>query len=313
MKDLIKRSAVFAIILVSFLATFSSCKKERLDAQSGGDYSSPSAFYNQYQQQEQVFTVDSPGVGPIIGQMGTKWFGDRTIFMFPDSQDITYPFILKMTEIYPAKDMILSNLPTVGGGNILESGGEIRIRAFKNNIELVLKPGKKYYMELDTSATPLLNGMSVYYGFNNGSITDWTNNIASLDPSISPDTLSSVTNQPLFYAMNVARVGWANCARLFSASPTTTLTFTSKGTNIQNIDIFLVFKNIKSVMKVYNLQSGAIPVGTELTVVAIAKDQNQSNALVYDSQAITVSSNQQITLDMKTISDQDLLNILSAL
>ena len=54
-----------------------------------------------------------------------------------------------------------------------------------------------------------------------------------------------------------------------------------------------------------------ISVGTQLTVMAISRDQNQNNSLVYDEQAITVSNNMQVTLNLVAITDLDLLNKLS--
>ena len=301
------------IFLVSVIL-FSSCAKKRADDKKTlPNYVSASSFYSTYQQPEQTFTVDTPGTAPIIGKEGTILSGWDSIFMYPTGQSISYPFTLKLVEVYTLKDMILSNLPPIASGKILESGGEIRIRAFKGATELVLKPGKKYSMLLDTSKTPLLNGMSVYYGAPNGTITDWTNNVTILDPSINPDNLSAVINTPAqAYLMHIARMGWVNCARQFSSSAgTTTISFTSQGTNTQNIDVFLVFKNIHSMMQVYNLTSQPIPVGTNLTVVAISRDSNQNNAMAYEAQDITVTAGMQVTLNLASITDANLLGQLA--
>lgn len=303
---------IFRIAFLLGIITISSCAKKRADTKTGPDYASPASFYNQYKQPEQTFTVDTPGTAPIIGKEGTILSGDASIFMYPNGQSITYPFTLKLIEVYTVKDMILSNLPPIAGGKITETGGEIRIRAFKGTTELVLKPGKKYSMLLDTSSTALLSSMSVFYGFTNGSLNDWTSNVANLDASINPDLLSAVTNTAApAYAMDIARMGWVNCARLFSsAAPTTTISFTSQGTNTQNIDVFLVFKDIHSMMQVYNLTSQPIPVGTKLTVVAISKDVNQNNSMAYQAQDITVTSGMQVTLNLASITDANLLGQL---
>ncbi len=293
---------VFALGMVLFV----SCTKQRAPSKpTGPDYASPATFYTQYQQKVQTFQVDSPGTGFIVGKMGTRLTGDASIFMYPNGQNVVYPFTLQLIEVYTGKDMILSNLPSLGGGKILQTMGEISVNAFKGSQQLVLRPGKKYFMELDTNKS-LLSGMSVFYGVSGGSITDWT--------VLIPDTLSAVINYPFFYAMNIARMGWVSCAQNFNpGGATTTIDFTSAGTNIQNIDVFLVFKDIHSVVQVYGLKSQvAIPVGTNLTVVAISRDANSGNSMVYDSQAITVGAGQQVTLNMKNISDVALLNALSA-
>jgi hypothetical protein len=274
-------------------------------------YSKADGFYNKYKQEEQDFVVDSLGKGLIIGKHGTILSGDGSIFMYSNKQSITYPFSLKLIEVYGAKDMILSTLPSVAGTTALETGGEISIKAFKNNQELLLKPGKKYSMALDTNAN-LQSNMKVFYGFNSNNITDWTSTVSALDPSINPDSLSAVINLPLFYQMNIARMGWANCARnLSNSGASTSISFTADASNPQDIDIFLVFKNNSSVMKVNNLQSYQVPVGTQLTVIAIAMDQN--NSLVYDKQSITASSNLQVTIDPVSISEAALLSVLDGL
>ena len=302
------RKPVLALSIIVLL--ISACKKERVESEKKkASYSKPTAFYNKNKQQEQEFDVDSTGSGIIRGKEGTILSGDGSIFMYPNKQSITYPFKLKLIEVYGAKDMILSNLPSVAGTTLLETGGEISIKAFKNNQELLLKPGKKYTMALDTNPN-LLSGMKVFYGFVANNIQDWTGTVSTLDPTINPDTLSSIQNLPLFYLENIARMGWVNCARNLSASgSSTTISFTASGANPQAIDIFLVSKN--SVMQVYNLQSYPLPIGTPVTVIAIAMDQN--NALVYDKQSITVSSGLQVTLNPVTTTEASLLTILGSL
>lgn len=295
-----------ALITISSGILLSSCSKDRLLKE---EYSSMDSFFDKNKQQEQEFTIDSLGNGPIVGKMGTKIYVNKTIFMYADGSDITYPFTIRLIEIYPIKDMIFWKLPTVAGGNVIEIAAEIRVKAFKNGVELMLKPGKKYYMELATM-TKLNTNMKVYYGFSASNYIDWTNNLASIVPI--NDTLSSVTANGTFYAMNVAKMGWTACARPTATSlSTTTMTFTAKGGNPQNISIFVVFKNFKAVAQVYNLTLGKIPLGEQVTVVAMA--MNQNNEYVLHKQEITITANQQIALDMQPINETDLLSMLGSL
>jgi hypothetical protein len=306
------QSSAKTIILAMLLSgiSFVSCKKDRAPAKPALGYTSPAAFYSNYKQQEQIFQVDSPGTGPIIGKMGTKLYPYANIFMFPGGQAVAYPFTVKLVELYPVKDVILWNLQTIAGGKIMQYKAEISARAFKGSQELVLRPGRKFGMET-AATTNMLTGMSVFYGFGSGRSADWTNNVSSLDATINPDTLSSVTNLSASYAMNIARMGWTSCAKLPAATNFTGVTFTCTGNTPQNIDVFLVFNNGTTVMQCNNLTSGPLPIGTQATMVAIAYDQN--NALVYDKQNITVSSGMQVQLNMVSTTDTGLLSILSAL
>lgn len=301
-----KFSYLFFIITT---LTIASCTKDRIEAKKTetASFSSADDFYDKYKQQEQEFVIDSTAGGPIVGKMGTKIYLNKEIFMYPDGKDVTWPFTIKLIEIYPVKDIILYQLPSPG----LESAAGIRVRAFKGTQELVLKPTKKYYMQLD-SMPNLLTGMKVFYGKDSSSIIKWTDNVTSLDATINPDSLSSVVNLPLFYSMNIARMGWVNCARFYNAGAAlTTVKFSVEGSNTENIDVFLVFKNISSVTQVYKLESSAIPVGTKLTVVAISRDEN--NSLVLHKAELTVSSNQTVPLNLVPITETDLLTSLSSL
>ncbi|HXC04960.1 MAG TPA: hypothetical protein VNZ86_09425 [Bacteroidia bacterium] len=315
----IRLSAVIATFLVSALF-LPSCKKDRAPSPTPPPatpptvpvlgYTAPTTFYNTYKQPVQVFQVDSPGTGPIVGAMGTKLYPTDNIFMYPSGQNVYYPFTLQLIEEYPVKDIILSNMPTVAGGRIMQAKPVISARAFKGTTELVLKPGKKLNMQTATISN-MLTGNSVYYGFPSGTINDWTSNVTTLDPTITHDTLSSVTNVGSTYSMNIARMGWVTPGQLFTAGSTTSITFTCTGNTPQNINVFLIFNNDNSVMQVYSLVSGQVPIGTSLTMVAIAYDAN--NKLVYDKQSLTVTNGMTVALNPIVTTEANLLSVLGAL
>jgi hypothetical protein len=308
------RFSSFLVLLAVGTLFMPSCSKDRAQTATTTvalGYTAPTAFYNKYKQPVQVLQVDSPGTGPIIDSMGTKLYPNANIFMFPNGNSVIYPFTLQMIDIYTVKQMILSTLPTVAGGKILEAKPEISARAFKGAQELVLRPGKKFHMETATM-TSLLTGMSVYYGFSGSGFTDWTKTVGVLNPAISPDTLSSITNLASTYSMNIALMGWVNCGRLFSyTAATTPITFNCTGNTPQNINVFLVFNNSNSVMQAYSLVSGPVPVGTQLTMIAIAYDAN--NNLVYDKQSLTVTAGMSVTLNPIVTTEANLLSVLGTL
>ena len=276
---------------------FSSCKKDRIQQD---DYQSMDSFYDQYKEEEQEFIIDSTGSCPIIAKKGTKICVTADMFMFTNGTGITYPFTLKVVELYSIKDMLLWRMPAVSGGSILETSAEIRVRAFKNNTELVLKSGRTYYMEMDTMTT-LNSNMQPYYGSDNVGTADW-----AIEP------LSTLSVNSYYYILNVGRMGWISSARLHSsASQNTTITFSATGTNTQNIQIFLSFVNFKGLLKVTNLASGSVPIGEQVTLVAMAKNQN--NDYFLHKETFSIAANQLITLNLQTISEADLLAALDGL
>ncbi|MFI5150525.1 MAG: hypothetical protein ACHQRM_12380 [Bacteroidia bacterium] len=311
--------AALLILMLAGSLFMPSCKKSRAPSPSTTPppptvplgYTSPTTFYSTYKQPVQTFQVDSPGTGPIVGAMGTKLYPTDNIFMYPSGANVYYPFTLQLIEEYPVKDLILSNMPTVAGGKVMQARPAISARCFKGSTELVLKPGKKLPIQTGT-VSPLLTGNTVYYGFPSGSINDWTNTVSTLDPAINPDTLSAVTNMGTSYGVNIARMGWVTPGQLYNPSgSTTSVTFTCTGNTPQNINVFLVFNSSSSVVQVYSLHSGAVPVGISCTMIAIAYDAN--NKLVYDKQNLTITSGMSVTLNPIVTTEANLLSILSTL
>ncbi len=275
---------------------FSACKKDRV---LSDDYQSMDSFYNQYKEAEQEYIIDSTGTCPLICKKETKICVTADMFQFTGGGGITYPFTLKVVELYSIKDMLLWRAPAVAAGNILETSAGIRARTFKNSSELGLISGKTYNMEMDTMST-LLTNMQMYFGSDVNGIIDWTSSGSSAPPNA------------YFYTLNPASMGWVSSARAHtSTAQGTTITITATGTNTQNIEVYLVFTGFKGLMKVNNLVSGSVPIGEQVTLFAMAKNQN--NDYVLDQQAFTVAANQQITLNMQVVSEASLLSALAGL
>jgi hypothetical protein len=289
-----KKILLVTVISASFLF-FNSCKKERIAAD---DYQDMESFYDDYKEAEQEYIIDSTGNCPLTCLKGTKICVSADMFSDSTGADITYPFILKVVELYSIKEMLLWRMPSIAGGNILETSAEIRVRTFKNGSELTLKPGKAYSMQM-ANMTVINNNMQVYFAPAN----DWM---------LATDTLSSVADSGSYYSLSVGKMGFVSAARLHnSTSASTTITLTVAGTNTQNIQSYLSFSNFKGLMRITNLTSGSVPVGEPVTLVAFAK--KQTNDYVLHEQNFAVASNQQVPLSMQVVTLAALLSALAAL
>lgn len=278
------------------LICFASCKKDRVLVD---DYKSMDDFYNLHKEPEQEFIIDSAGSCPLIAKKGTKFCMSADELMTTGGSSISYPFTLKVVELYSIKDMLLWRAPSVSGTTILETSAEIRARTFQNSAELILKPSASYYMEMDTM-TNLSANMNVYYGTPSTTTVDWTN------------SLTSTTANSYFYSMYPARTGWVSAAKAHaSTAATTTLTLTSTGTNTQNIEVYLSFSNFKGLIKVNNLVSIPVPVGETVTLIAMALNQN--NEYLMQQQTFAIIAGQQIALNMQVVSEAGLLAALDGL
>jgi hypothetical protein len=309
-----KRKNIWLIILSSIVsvALISSCKKERAPEKSvQTEYTSLDDFYNQNQPPEQSFVIDSTGHDSITGQQGTKiWRIPKEIFMYKSThQDIQYPYILKLIEVYSIKDMILVKYPSVANTNILHTGGELKVTAFKDDQELVLKEHCGYRM-LALAPTPV-SGMGVYYGFTTGTTTDWNNNVLNTDYLFTNDTVTHLTNQANGYNMQICKLGWVNIAKLTNNNNFTNITLTAGGTNTNLIDVFIIFNNLHSYIKVNSLAASGLPVGEPITIFAMGKDSNGS--MFYFKENYTVSSNMNVTLTFQTSTAANVLTVMGTL
>ena len=278
-----------------------ACSKDRVTQDS---FSPMDAFYNKYKQQEQVFTITDTGTGPCIitGAQGTKIYNvcDSSAFIRPsDSSAITYNYQLGLVEIYSVKDMILWPAPSLAGSQLLQTAADVRVRIFKGADNYVLRPARNYEMTMNDSAANSV-AMSVYDGAESATNIDW-----------SADAKSSLTVSPPLDSLNVFNMGWVSCARPRNSTGTAILTATVAGTGTDNIGVFIVFKNFKSVMKVTHLVSAPIPVGEPFTFIAMALNQN--NQYVLDKRDITLTGSLNISLSFQAVSETDLINMLSGL
>jgi len=297
----------FLLLLISSVSFFNNgCSKDRIQEKSLNQYSDVNQYLDTKKQEEQEFTIDTSGTGPIPGNQGTNiWIG-KEILMYPNGDSVTWPFTVKLVELYTPKDMIYYRMPTISAGKIMETGGEIRLRAFKNGTELVLRPNCSIPIEMPSAAPK--NYMRVFYGVENATYVDWTDDLSSLG-------VSSVVN-PVFttnsvgYQNNIARLGWLNCGFIAGTTTGHTLTFTSTTDNLANVGIFIYFPTTKTVMQVYNGSSNIIPSGSSVKIIAIG--YKSTGELFSWSQNLTVTASDQFEVTMTSISDANLTALLDA-
>jgi hypothetical protein len=302
--------SLFGIIFLGSLLIFTSCKKDRIQQD---DYQDMESFYNDNEEDEQELTVDSTGSGScfMVAAKGTRICVTRDMLQDLNGVEVpSYPFKLKVIELYSVKDMILRRQPSVANGGILKTSAEVRVRPFKDGSEVYLKPGRKYLMETAT-ISPLLAGMVSYYGFDNGGYADWTSSLSAIVPGF-VDTLSSVNNTSNTYFLTPAKTGYVSAASPYPAGSTLVpLTLTVPGTNTQNLQAYISFGSFKGVMRIFNLVSFPVPVGETVTLVVFGK--KQTNEYVLHQQTLTIAPGMQIPLTMQVVSESALLAALAAL
>lgn len=290
--------SAYIFIAVLILA---SCSKDRV---TQDNFQPMDAFYNKYKQEEQLFTITDTGSGPCIitGKLGTKIYNvcDSSAFIrLSDSVAITYSYQLGLVELYSVKDMMLWPASSLAGGQLLQTAADVRVRIFNGADNYVLRSGRNYQITMNDSTA--MNGlMSVYGGSESGTDINWA-----------PDLQSTLTTTPPQDSLTIFNLGFVSCARPYTSPSSGILTASVLGTNTQNIGIYVVFKNFKSVMKITNLISAPIPIGEPVTFIAFALNQN--NEYLLDKRDLIFTGNINIPLSFSTVSEADLLAALDNL
>lgn len=292
-----------SILLVLFSTLFYfGCKKDRIQEKTLNSYDSPDSYLDSKQPEEQTFEIDSTGTGPVTGNQGTKIWGTdpHSCFMYlTDTTTVYYPYTLKLVELYKPKDMIYYRMPTVASGNILETGGEIRLRAFKDSKELAIKTNASCEMKIEMKNPAPVGGMKVFYGFTNGAgHPDWT------------ESTGAFATTTYGYEGYTKQFGWINCDARADSSSSVTVSFASSVDELTNIRFFIYIPKTKTVMEVYNTVSENIPTGSDVKIIGIGM-QGSNLFYFYSAQKLTASTT--VDVEMQATSDPQLTQLLDGL
>lgn len=299
------KKLVYILMAISIVGV--GCKKDRIEEKKLNEYAPINDYLDSKKQEEQEFVIDGSSNDTITGNQGTRLLAGKDCLMFPNGDSVAFPFTVKLVELYTPKDMIYWQMPTVASGNILETDGEVRVRAVKDGQDLVLKDYCFYQVMMPNSAPQ--SDMEKFHGFNSGSIVDWTNDVAQLGVTTNESTTFGTDSYG--YIGNIPRLGWLNCGKLANNGSGSTVAFSSETDVLTNVGIFIYFPDTKSVMQVYNLTSGLIPDGTSVKIILMG--QKSSGELFYQYSSQTISGNTAIDVELQEISDADLTNILDNL
>lgn len=286
------------LVLIAAVLINTSCKKDRIEPpveESLNEYNSINQYMDSKKQDEQDFDITGPSNDTLTGNQGTRVYGSKNCLVDGNNDTIDYPFKVHLVELYTPKDMIYWQMPSVGGGNILGTDGEIRIRATKNSQELFLTC--PFGFEMPNSAPN--SSMTLFKGTDNSSFVDWTN-------ASTPFTITSYG-----YLGSTNTFGWLGADYQVGTGSGHTLSFTSQVDNLANVGIFIYFPASKAVMQVYNMTSGLIPNGSNVKIVMIAVDG--SNQLFSYTESRTVNNSATIDMSLSQTTDPALTSYLDNL
>lgn len=286
---------IFYIIMAAIL--LANCSTERIEPKNDlSKFEQTEDFLEVNKAEEQVFEITEEGDGPIIGQKGSKIYISKDLLMYPNEDSVHYPYTIKLVELYSAKDMIYYQMPSVGDDTLLTTHGEIRVRAFKDDTELVLRPEKYWVLEVPNNSPA--EEMFCYYGTNADAHVNWAN---------THNTTFDVINDG--YSGKIEEMGWVSCAKnSIQEQSSIRYTFTSDSLDLNSIATFIYLPQIEGLMQVNAATSSPLPLEEKMKIVSIGK---QGEILHSFYRQDTVGIENTIEIVLSTTNDSELENLLN--
>lgn len=280
-----------------FALALYNCSTERIEPKKDlCEYENAEDFLEVNKTEEQVVEITEESDAPLIGKQGTKISISKDILMFPNGDSVHLPYTVKLIELYSAKDMIYAQMPSMSDNTLLSTHGEIRLRAFKDDTELVLRPEKAWRLEIP-NANPLQN-MLCYYGDNEDKGANWSN---------SHDTKFSTTANG--YTADVVEMGWVSCAKTaINNDNTLAYKFRSDSIDVSSLSKFIYIPNQHALMQVKGSESDQLPIESYIKIVCIGQ---QAETLYRHYTTDTVSIDNTIELELKLSSESELTKLLN--
>lgn len=190
-------------------------------------------FYKKNRATEQSFTLSSTSGGVKTTSAGNKIYIPDNAFVTKAGAPVTGEVAISVKEYLTPYDMIMNNMPTMAEGVPLESGGEFKISATKNNQELELASGKIVRIQMKGNNN---NGMQVFNGTEDaqGNV-NWTLNQAPGNIVVGDSTLFAGSS--LFSSS----MGWLNCDKFYNEP---TVSFRAIPVNAPSGDSINVFVHL---------------------------------------------------------------------
>ncbi|QEC45286.1 hypothetical protein [Pseudobacter ginsenosidimutans] len=251
----------------------------------------------------QTFTGDATAGFTIVGEKGTKIVFPPKALQGGDGQPVSGTVTITLKEVLSKKDVMFSGVMTESNGSILESGGELLVKAQKDGKDLGIMPDSAIKVEVPKVMNDQDMGLFVL------GERKRDQNGGDQQPLQNPNTwlpapYAPFGNGPNSYSFNLPAFTWVNCDRFYSdPGPKTTITVSpvfADNNQVNDLQVMLVFRDIQTVITLpfstslnkFESYWNSLPVGLQADLVIIGKDSD--GYLQFGTQLITISANQHI-------------------
>lgn len=285
-------------MLIIVVTTFYSCKKETSPCTNCSSRQfSISSFFKLSQPAMQNFNINAGQFASIIGAKGTKVFFYPTTFKNKNGQVVSSGTVtIVLQEMLKGADMILANKTTTSDGKLLQSGGQILLKAYQNNEELFINAAAKPTVKIPASNSAPMN---LFYGNVTANDTLAGDSTINWTPADTSGQVTILQDSFGLYNFQIDSFTYINCDYFYgSGQPLTDVSVVVPTQYVDsNTAVFIFFPTINSVSRfhefnatthTFNLGWGyKIPIGLSAKIVVVSQIGSQ---YYYDMQAVTISN-----------------------
>jgi hypothetical protein len=299
-----KKNFLSAAVIASLIAV-TSCKKS---ANETGVRASE--FWANHQVAAQSFSGNANTGFTVTGAKGTKLNFPASAFVDASGNVISGNVTVTLKEVLSKKDVLLSGVFTEASGQLLESAGEIEVKARQGNNELQINPalaaaGTGIGVEVPKVMNDKDMGLFVPKRQQGGGGAGGGQNQQNPD-TWAPAPYYPFGNGPNSYTFNLPGFTWVNCDRFYNdPNPKTTVTASpdfQDNNQVTDMQVMLVCRNITTVVTFpfnYQIQkfesySNSLPIGLQAEMVIIGKDSD--GFIQFATQPVTITANMHVNM-----------------
>jgi hypothetical protein len=296
-----KATLLSAAILTTAIVSITACKKDK----STPNYAKADDFLASHAIKEQSFTGNAGAGFTITGEKGTKVTFAANAFVDGNGNAVSGNVTVTLKEVLSKKDVLFSGVLTESNGQLLESGGELLVKAQKDGAALRVNPTLQndgVRVEVPKVMNNKDMGLFVQDKRQQGGASG--NNQPQSPYTWTPAPYYPFGNGPNSYTFSLPSFTWVNCDRFYSdPNPKTTITSLpvfQDNNQVTDLQVMLVFKSISTVITlpfdntVQKFQSyqNSLPIGLQADLIILGKDSD--GFIQFGTQPITISANMHI-------------------
>ena len=302
-----KTKLLKGIAIIGFLSlALVGCDKSENDSPSNTK-ATLEGFKLKHEAPLQKFTKSADGAFDITGKGGVKISFPAGSLLDENDKKVTGPVNLKLIEIFNKKDVLMSGINTESYGQLLETGGQIFIEAEQNGKKLKLNPSIATNVLFPKDPNQTTENMRLFVARTaeqSGESSDLTWSL------FSKQQIPTTTNH---YEFKLPELSWINIDRFINdGKAKTDLTVELDGSNATgtvNIEVWIIFKDMKSAFKVQGLTtigsySNLLPVGENITLAVVGS--NTQGQLYIDSRDLKTEINKTYTMTPRPVTHAEM-------